>query len=163
MSKLILIIGFTFFINPIFGQNGYYYNYKFESFIKSKIGTITLQELSNQIKYPPIFRENEIEGFSKFIIKSDGDKSFELIQANSIFDSKKVDTIKNRSAVHSHIFRAVERAFEQLKIKNLNNNTEKCFTEFTILFDISPFREDTDDFDIVISVDKIKISKSTIH
>ncbi len=76
MTKIYLaILILVTYINITVSQDtGYYYKYDLERFITSKVGDVSIDSIKTHIKYPPILRENEIEGYSKFMIKSNGNK-----------------------------------------------------------------------------------------
>ncbi len=153
-------------LNIVVGQTGFYYKYDFERFVQSKVKITTANKIKEEIKYPPILRENAVEGFSKFMIKSDGNENFELIQMSAKFDSDKIDINKNESAIKSQIYLTVKRAFEKNGVDQLILNSEKCFTEFTVLFDIEPYENIPKEnlaFDMIIKTEKIKRKQSTSH
>jgi len=84
-------------------------------------------------------------------------KIFEFIQLASDFNSSKVDVEGNWTKIEKLVFRMIERVFNEIGINKLNNNTEKCFTEFTVLFDLEPFEEENIYCDFLIKANKVKV------
>jgi len=136
--------------------------YEINDFLLHKVESITSDSLKSHIKYPPILRENEVEGYSKFMIMSYGDSDFEIIQMSSNFQSDKVEIEKYHSNIKGTIFKIVKNAFDKAGIEKLINN-EKCFTEFTVFFDLRPFEEVNAKCDFLIKANKVELIIKRSH
>lgn len=158
---LIVFIGLS--LNTTLAQTlASYTKYPLNTFLQEKTWMITMDSIADQIKYPTIYRENGVEGYCTFMIKSDGDNHFELIQYNATFHSAR-ENHKNVNSMITNLFhRAVEKALHEIGLETLVDNNEKCFTEFTVKFDLKPYDQDDENCDIIVraEIPKLIIKRS---
>ncbi|HRG21851.1 MAG TPA: hypothetical protein PLQ57_12500 [Saprospiraceae bacterium] len=148
-----LLIAFCLFINLVYGQKAGCYNFfEFEKFLT----TYTIdpesykKEFSENLRYPAICRENNLEGDLEFLVLYHGDASFEIIQKN----------LKE----HNYFEGAVKSAFEKVKGKLRPEMKDKMMTLIRIRFDIEPLEENHEfNYDFIKTAAQVKIKTETSH
>lgn len=170
VKNIILMVLFCLYFQSLLGQEtGFYFKYDFHHFLETKSTDKEkyLQNFKKNLRYPPISRENNLEGALEFLVISSGNDELELILRTSKIEGGLVELKNNQLQFAAEIFKeAVQKVFEETNAKFLKENKEKYLTSFTVLFDMLPFEKDKriyKQYDFVIQGDEIKLEIKHSH
>ena len=170
IKTLSIIIIFLFFNQFLIGQNsGYFYKYSFNQFLLSKTANHKeyIESLKNKILYPPIAKENSIEGTLKYLIINSGKNEPEIILVEKkLYSQKNGKEVEKSRLIYFNFDEIIKKAFNFTNNIYLNKNTEKYITEFSVIFDLEPYEKrnkSKSESEIVIKGKRLKSIEKWIH
>jgi len=116
-------------------------------------------ELAKQLKYPPVYRENKIEGPAHFLLKHHKSNEVELELVSHKFDS--VLSSNFAKPISGEIaFKNVRNTIKKINAIYLKGSEKDYQAKFSILFDMEPYENDTtvyDKYDFVVLGEEVDI------